>query len=104
MKDGAALAAPSYLCFSASSGVTDKSGYLTCSYKYRSKSSNRSFRTARSSRFSNGERILSAGYSPFTLETQMRDIDGSIREKISAPPITKIAGSINSRHSNSPAE
>ena len=60
MKDGAALAAPSFLCFSASSGVTDKSGYLTCSYKY--------------------------------------------REKISAPPITMISGSINSRHSNSPAE
>ena len=104
MKDGAALAAPSFLCFSASSGVTDKSGYLTCSYKYRSKSSNRSFRTARSSRFSNGERKVSAGYSPFTLETHMRDMAGIIREKISAPPITMISGSINSRHSNSPAE
>lgn len=85
MKDGAALAAPSFLCFSASSGVTDKSGYLTCSYKYRSKSSNRSFRTARSSRFSNGERKVSAGYSPFTLETHMRDMDGIIREK--SPPL-----------------
>lgn len=53
MKDGAAKAAPSFsfLCFSASRGVTDKSGYLTCSYKYRSKSSKCSFRTARSSRF-----------------------------------------------------
>ena len=81
MKDGAALAAPSFYVFSASSGVTDKSGYLTCSYKYRSKSSNRSFRTARSSRFSNGGRKVSAGYSPFTLETHMRDMDGIIREK-----------------------
>ena len=106
MKDGAALAAPSFsfLCFSTSRGVTDKSGYLTCSYKYRSKSSKCSFRTARSSRFSNGGRKVSAGYSPFTLETHMRDMAGIIREKISAPPITMISGSINSRHSNSPAE
>lgn len=41
---------------------------------------------------------------PLYFGNHMRDMAGIIREKISAPPITMISGSINSRHSNSPAE
>lgn len=51
-----------------------------------------------------GGRNVSAGYSPFTLETHMRDMNGIIREKISAPPMTMTSGSISSRRSSSSTE